>query len=210
MYRLSKEKVIGLTLIIGLTGSIATGKSTVSLMFDDFNIPVVDADKVARQVVVPGEPAYKEIVKEFGEAVLKEDQTLDRKELGSIVFADEEKRKKLNSIIHPQIRKKMLHDRDQLVDQGENCVVLDIPLLYESKLTHYVDQVIVVYADPEVQLERLMERDGYSEKEAQQRISSQMSIKEKASLADVVINNNGTKYETYEQLEKVLKEWNVF
>jgi len=202
--------VIGLTLIIGLTGSIATGKSTVSLMFDDFNIPVVDADKVARQVVVPGEPAYKEIVKEFGEAVLKEDQTLDRKELGSIVFADEEKRKKLNSIIHPQIRKKMLHDRDQLVDQGENCVVLDIPLLYESKLTHYVDQVIVVYADPEVQLERLMERDGYSEKEAQQRISSQMSIKEKASLADVVINNNGTKYETYEQLEKVLKEWNVF
>lgn len=202
--------MIGLTLIIGLTGSIATGKSTVSLMFDDFNIPVVDADKVARQVVVPGEPAYKEIVKEFGEAVLKEDQTLDRKELGSIVFADEEKRKKLNSIIHPQIRKKMLHDRDQLVDQGENCVVLDIPLLYESKLTHYVDQVIVVYADPEVQLERLMERDGYSEKEAQQRISSQMSIKEKASLADVVINNNGTKYETYEQLEKVLKEWNVF
>ena len=202
--------MIRLTLILGLTGSIATGKSTVSLMFDDYEIPVIDADKVARQVVVPGEQAYNEIVKEFGEDILREDKMLDRKKLGSIVFADEEKRKKLNNIIHPQIRKKMLHDRDQLVEQGEKCVVLDIPLLFESELTHFVDKVIVVYADPKIQLERLMERDESTEEEAKQRINSQMSIKEKAARADTVINNNGTKFETYEQLEKVLKEWNVF
>lgn len=199
-----------MTLILGLTGSIATGKSTVSLMFDDYEIPVIDADKVARQVVVPGEQAYNEIVKEFGEDILREDKMLDRKKLGSIVFADKEKRKKLNNIIHPQIRKKMLHDRDQLVEQGEKCVVLDIPLLFESELTHFVDKVIVVYADPKIQLERLMERDESTEEEAKQRINSQMSIKEKAARADAVINNNGTKFETYEQLEKILKEWNVF
>src|SRR5699024_4855739 len=196
-----KEEVVRLTLILGLTGSIATGKSTVSLMFDDYEIPVIDADKVARQVVVPGEQAYNEIVKEFGEDILREDKMLDRKKLGSIVFADEEKRKKLNNIIHPQIRKKMLHDRDQLVEQGEKCVVLDIPLLFESELTHFVDKVIVVYADPKIQLERLMERDESTEEEAKQRINSQMSIKEKAARADTVINNNGTKFETYEQLE---------
>ena len=205
-----KEEVVRLTLILGLTGSIATGKSTVSLMFDDYEIPVIDADKVARQVVVPGEQAYNEIVKEFGEDILREDKMLDRKKLGSIVFADKEKRKKLNNIIHPQIRKKMLHDRDQLVEQGEKCVVLDIPLLFESELTHFVDKVIVVYADPKIQLERLMERDESTEEEAKQRINSQMSIKEKAARADAVINNNGTKFETYEQLEKILKEWNVF
>lgn len=200
---------MNVTLVIGLTGSIATGKSTVSLMFDDFDIPVIDADKVARQVVVPGEKAYNDIVKVFGEEILREDRTLDRKKLGSIVFADEEQRKKLNSIIHPEIRKKMLHDRDQFVKQGARCVVLDIPLLYESKLTHFVDKVIVVYADPDVQLKRLMERNGYTEEEARQRIDSQMPAKEKAALADAVIDNNGTKAESYEQLEKILLEWKV-
>lgn len=200
---------MNMTLVIGLTGSIATGKSTVSLMFDDFGIPVIDADKVARQVVEPGEKAYNDIVHTFGEHIVKEDNTLDRQKLGSIVFADEEKRKKLNSIIHPEIRKKILHDRDQLVKQGVRSVVLDIPLLYESKLTHYVDKVIVVSVDAKVQLERLMARNNFTEEEARQRISSQMPVKEKAKLADAVIDNNGTKTETYEQLEKLLKEWEI-
>jgi len=198
-----------LAFIIGLTGSIATGKSTVSLMFDDFNIPVVDADKIAREVVQPGEQAYKAIVKTFGKKILREDKTLDRPKLGSIVFADEEKRKTLNGIIHPAIREKMLKDRDAYVQQGETCIVLDIPLLFESKLTHFVDKTIVVYADEDTQLKRLIQRDAYTEKEAKQRIHSQLSASEKAELADAVVDNNGTKYETYEQLENVLKEWNV-
>lgn len=198
-----------MTLIIGLTGSIASGKSTVSLMFDDFNIPVIDADKIAREVVEPGERAYQDIVDHFGKEILRSDMTLDREKLGEIVFSDEQQRKVLNGIVHPAIRKEMLQRRDTYVEQGEKCVVLDIPLLYESNLTHYVDQTIVVYVDPSVQLKRLMKRDGYTEAEAQQRIDSQMSIREKAQLADAVIDNNGTKYESYQQLQTLLKKWNV-
>ncbi len=198
-----------MTLIIGLTGSIASGKSTVSLMFDDLKIPVIDADKIAREVVEPGERAYEEIVHHFGKDILRKDLTLDRKKLGEIVFSDDEQRKILNGIVHPAIRKKMLERRDRFVERGERCVVLDIPLLYESNLTHYVDRTIVVYVDPSVQLERLMDRDEYTEEEAQKRIDAQMSIREKAKLADAVIDNNGTKYESYQQLQALLKQWNV-
>ncbi|RKQ29913.1 dephospho-CoA kinase [Oceanobacillus halophilus] len=199
-----------MALIIGLTGSIASGKSTVSLMFDDLDIPVVDADKIAREVVYPGEEAYNKIVKSFGEQILREDRTINRQELGSIVFANEEKRKQLNSIVHPAVRKSMLEKRDGLVRDGASCVVLDIPLLFESKLNDFVDKTIVVYVDEDVQLERLMKRDGFTEEEALQRIKSQMPVKKKASLADAVINNNGTKGSSFEQLEKILKEWKVF
>ncbi|WP_085991719.1 dephospho-CoA kinase [Oceanobacillus senegalensis] len=198
-----------MALIIGLTGSIASGKSTVSLMFDDFNIPVIDADKIAREVVEPGEEAYEKVIETFGNQILREDKILDRKKLGAIVFADEEKLATLNGIVHPAIRKKMIDKRDALVKNGATCVVMDIPLLFESKLTSMVDKTIVVYVDEEVQLKRLMERDEFSKSEAEQRIQSQIPVKEKAKLADAVINNNGTKVNSYEQLEKLLSEWNV-
>lgn len=196
-------------LIIGLTGSIASGKSTVSQMFADFNIPVIDADKLARVVVNPGEKAYEEVIRAFGQEVLQEDKTLDRKKLGAIIFADEEKRKKLNSIVHPAIREEMLQRKDAYLEAGEKCVVLDIPLLFESKLTHFADKTVVVYVDEEVQLKRLMERDEYTEEEAKQRIHAQIPVKEKAGLADRIINNNGSKQQSYDQLEKLLKGWNV-
>lgn len=198
-----------MTLIIGLTGSIASGKSTVSFMFDDLNIPVIDADKIAREVVYPGEVAYEKIVRTFGESILREDKALNRERLGEIVFADGMKRKQLNEIVHPAIRKRMIEKRDAFVDEGEKCVVLDIPLLFESKLEHFVDKIIVVYVDEDVQLQRLMDRNEFTEKEAFQRIDSQMPVKEKAELADAIINNNGTKLESFEQLEKILKEWQV-
>ncbi|TMN21144.1 dephospho-CoA kinase [Lentibacillus cibarius] len=198
-----------MTLIIGLTGSIASGKSTVSLMFDDYQIPVIDADKISREVVMPGETAYEQIVEMFGESILRDDKTIDRKKLGDIVFADEKKRKQLNSVVHPAVRERMLKKRDAKAASGEKCVVLDIPLLFESKLTHLVDKTVVVYVDEEVQLERLMNRDGYSEKEAYQRIHAQMPVKEKAALADAVINNNGTKQASYQQLESLLRVWEV-
>ncbi|UJL45034.1 dephospho-CoA kinase [Virgibacillus sp. NKC19-16] len=196
-----------MALIIGLTGSIASGKSTVSLMFDDFNIPVIDADKISREVVRPDEKAYEKIVHVFGEDILREDRTLDREKLGSIIFADEEKRKQLNSIVHPAVREKMLEQRDAYVKAGEALVVLDIPLLFESKLTHFVDKTVVVYVDEEVQFRRLVNRDGYTEEEAYQRIHSQIPVKEKAEKADAIINNNGSKYESYQQLERLIKEW---
>src|SRR5690625_2632940 len=199
-----------MTLIIGLTGGIASGKSTVSSMFHQWNIPVIDADKIAREVVRPGEDAYQKIVSEFGTTILKQDQTLDRKKLGAIVFENEEKRKTLNGIVHPAIRKKMLKQRDAYVREGEPCVVLDIPLLFESKLMDYVQEIIVVYIDEDVQLQRLMKRDDFTEAEARQRISSQLSLAKKAEKADAVINNNGTKEHSRQQLKNLLNEWNVF
>lgn len=198
-----------MSMIIGLTGSIATGKSTVSLMFDDFNIPVIDADKVAREVVKPGELAYKQIVDQFGQQILRADKTLNRQMLGEIVFADEAKRDQLNKIVHPAVREKMIEKRDAYLQAKAPCVVLDIPLLYENNLTHLVDKTIVVYADEDVQLQRLMERNEYTEQEAIQRIQAQIPVKEKAKKADAVIDNNGSKYKTYKQLEKILKSWGV-
>jgi|SRR5699024_5128625 len=198
-----------MALIIGLTGSIASGKSTVSKMFNDLDIPVVDADKLSRDVVEPGEEAYEEIVKQFGDNILLKDKTINREKLGSIIFADEEKRKQLNNIVHPAVRKAMLKEKDALIEAQEECIVLDIPLLYESNLTHYVEKIIVVYVDEEIQQERLMKRNGYTEEEAKQRIKSQMPVKEKASLADAVIDNNGTINESYEQLLSLLKKWQV-
>ncbi|SFB24733.1 dephospho-CoA kinase [Lentibacillus halodurans] len=198
-----------MTLVIGLTGSIASGKSTVSSMFDDFNIPVIDADKISREVVMPGEKAYSQIVDTFGETILRGDKSIDRKKLGAIVFGNEEKRKQLNAIVHPAVRGKMLKKRDNYVGTGVKSVVLDIPLLFESKLTHFADKTVVVYVDEQVQLERLMERDGCSEKEAYQRINAQLPVKKKAELADAVIDNNRSKRNAYQQLETLLREWDV-
>lgn len=198
-----------MTVVIGLTGSIATGKSTISLMFDDYDIPVIDADKISRKVVEPGEKAYQQIIDAFGPGILRIDETIDRKALGAIVFNDEEKRKKLNGIVHPAVREKMLEERDDYVRQNEKAVVLDIPLLFESELTHFVDKILVVYVDEDVQLKRLMERDESTEAEAQSRIGSQMPVSQKAKKADEVISNNGTKQDSYDQLDAILRKWEV-
>lgn len=198
-----------MALIIGLTGSIASGKSTVSSMFEEFDIRVVDADKLAREVVEPGEESYEEIVKVFGKEVLQADQTLDRKYLGRIVFADEQKRKQLNEIVHPAIRERMLKARDTYIAAGATCVVLDIPLLFESKLTHFVDKIVVVYVDESVQLDRLLSRDDLTKEEAEQRIQAQMPVQEKRALADAIIDNNGTVKESLNQLESLLQKWEV-
>ncbi|GGF06313.1 dephospho-CoA kinase [Halobacillus andaensis] len=196
-------------IIIGLTGSIATGKSTISKMFDSFNIPVVDADVISREVVEIGRPAYQQIVDCFGEKVLHEDRTLNRKQLGSIIFKDETKRKQLNEIVHPEVRKQMLEQRDGYLNEGNKAVVLDIPLLFESDLAHFADRTLVVYVDEETQLKRLMDRDGSSKEDALERIRSQIPIQEKAERADEVIDNSGTIEESFQQLKRILTEWNV-
>ena len=198
-----------MALIIGLTGGISSGKSTVSTMFSTLHIPVIDADKVSREVVEPGKSAYHEIRRVFGQEIFKKDQTLNRKKLGAIIFADEEKRKQLNAIVHPAVRKEMLQQRDHYVEQGEKCVVLDIPLLFEGNLTSMVDKTIVVAVGEDVQLQRLMARDQLTIMEAKQRIKSQMPIREKVDLADAVINNNGSKIDSEKQLMMILKEWNI-
>ena len=165
-----------LSLVIGITGSIATGKSTVSKMIKELGYTVVDADIVARVVVEPGEEAYQKIVEHFGEEILLANGEIDRKKLGDLVFQNEEKRLLLNSIVHPAVRKKMNEEKELAFRRGEKVVFLDIPLLYESNLTYMVDKVLVVYVDQTTQLERLMNRNHLTKEEALARITSQLSI----------------------------------
>ncbi|MER2030790.1 MAG: dephospho-CoA kinase [Solibacillus sp.] len=196
-------------MIIGLTGSIASGKSTVAKMIESYGLPIVDADVVARQVVEPGTPTLKKIAEAFGPEVIAHDGSMDRAKVGSIIFHNEEMRKTLNSIIHPAIREEMLRQRDEFISFGEKNIFMDIPLLFESKLEHFVEKIIVVSVKREVQLQRLMERNGLSVEEANARIATQIPVIEKEQLADAVIHNNGTLEDTAIQLQNVLYEWNV-
>ncbi|OEH91868.1 dephospho-CoA kinase [Bacillus solimangrovi] len=198
-----------MTVIIGLTGGIASGKSTVSNMFRQLNIPVIDADVAARKVVEVGQSAYTQIVKTFGEEVLQEDRTINREKLGSIIFHNQGAREQLNQIVHPAVRSLMNDQKDTYIKAGEKVVVMDIPLLFESKLTYLVDKTIVVYVSTEVQLERLMKRNQLSREEAQARINSQLSLEEKKIMADKFLDNNGTSLETNEQLLQILKQWGI-
>src|SRR5699024_1627249 len=177
--------------------------------FRDLHIPVVDADVIAREVVEPGCAAYDGIVDTFGESVLHKDRTLNRAALGSVVFSDDAKRQQLNEIIHPEIRKEIIRQRDEHIAQNASSVVLDIPLLFESKLTHFVDKILVVTVDPETQLRRIVARDSSGEEDAKKRIASQIPVSEKVKQADAVIDNNGTMASSYEQLQQILKKWDI-
>ncbi len=198
-----------LKVIIGLTGSIASGKSTVAKMLEGYKLPIVDADLVARIVVEPGTSTLAAIAEAFGPEVISEDGSMDREKVGSIIFHDPAQRKVLNDIIHPAIRAEMLRQRDSLIEAGEKVVVMDIPLLFESKLQHFVDKVLVVSVKEEVQLKRLMERNGLSEEEARARINTQLPLSVKEKGADAVIYNNLDLTSTAEQLAKILKYWEV-
>ena len=195
-------------MIIGLTGSIASGKSTIAEMIQAYDIPIVDGDIIARQVVEKGTPTLQKIVEAFGEVILTEDGELNRPKLGEMIFSNEQKRQQLNSIIHPAIREEMLRKRDAYVAEGKH-VVMDIPLLFESKLQHFVEKILVVTVSKEVQLERLMKRNKLTEEEAKMRIASQLPLSEKEAGADAVIYNNGTIEQSREQLRTILNGWNI-
>ncbi|WP_199624492.1 dephospho-CoA kinase [Paenibacillus alkalitolerans] len=191
----------------GLTGGIACGKSTVARMFAQRGAHIVDADVIAREVVLPGRPALTKIVEAFGESVLRQDGTLHRKRLGEIVFADTEARKTLESILHPPIRAEMRRQMEHWNETDNGSLVLaDIPLLYESGLDKLFsfEEIIVVYVPRHVQIERLRLRDGLSHDEAERRLASQMPIEDKKRLADVVIDNSGTIEDTERQVEQYL------
>ena len=195
--------------IIGITGGIASGKSTVSLYLQELGFTIVDADLASRAVVEPGEEAYHQVVKAFGEDLLLTDGNIDRVKLGSIIFNDQEKRLLLNSIVHPAVRNWMRLKTEAALSSGEETVFMDIPLLFESKLTFMVDKTLLIYVDEQVQLERLMNRNGLSETEALARINSQMPLADKKALADAVIDNNGDINETKRQVKTILSEWYV-
>ena len=195
--------------VIGITGGIASGKSSVSTFIRELGFSVIDADVVAREVVEPGEEAYHEIVKEFGESILMPEGDINRAALGDLIFHNEDKRLKLNSIVHPAVRKRMRELAEKAFQDGAETVFMDIPLLFESKLTFMVEKTLLVYVDEEIQLTRLMKRNNLSEKDALARIASQMPLKEKKALAEAVVDNNGDLEETKEQVRQVLTNWNV-
>jgi dephospho-CoA kinase len=197
-------------LIIGLTGGIATGKSTVARMLVERGALLVDADQIAREVVQPGSTLLAEIAHVFAVDeqlnILNSDGTLDRKKLGEYIFDHADAKQKLEALIHPAIRNQILSQMNALATQHpESLVIVDIPLLFESKYDRIFDQVIVVYVPREVQIQRLMERDGLSEEQAQQRIFAQMSIEEKRQLATVVIDNRADLAHTEQQIDQFLR-----
>lgn len=196
-------------MIIGLTGSIASGKSTVSQMLRELGFPIVDADKIARLVVEPGTPVIREIVKVFGEEVIHEDGSLNREKLGELIFSNSDERDKLNKIIHPAIRREMIRQKEEHIAKGASTIIMDIPLLFESKLQSFVDKILVVSVTPEIQKERLMARNKLTEKEATVRISSQLPMKVKEDGSDAVIDNNRTIEDTEKQLKEILLNWQV-
>ncbi|MDA1477575.1 dephospho-CoA kinase [Bacillus changyiensis] len=195
-----------MTLVIGLTGGIASGKSTVAQMFQKRGITVVDADFIAKEVVEKGKAAYQKMVEVFGEKILLDNGDIDRKKLGTLVFTNEDKRKQLNEIVHPEVRKAMIKQRDQAIQANEQIVVLDIPLLYESRLESLTDKVLVVWVPKHLQLERLMKRNQLTEEEAKNRINAQLSLDEKKQKADVVIDNSGSLENTKQQFEELFDQ----
>ncbi|MFJ8255809.1 dephospho-CoA kinase [Peribacillus asahii] len=195
--------------VIGITGGIASGKSSVSTYIRELGFVVVDADVAAREVVEPGEEAYYDIVKAFGEDILLPDGGIDRPKLGTLIFHDEDNRLRLNSIVHPAVRKRMKEQTEKAFQDGSETVFMDIPLLFESKLTYMVEKSLLIYVDEEVQLQRLMKRNDLSESEALARIHSQMPLVEKKALADAVVDNNGGLEETKQQVLAILKQWDI-
>jgi len=188
--------------VIGLTGGIASGKSTVSALLRELGAPVLDADQLAREVVEPGTPALEEISRRFPFAVTA-DGRLDRKALGEWVFSRPEERAALNAIIHPRIQEAFAQRIQALAERGEPLVIYDAALLYENGLDRVMDEVIVVAVPRPVQLERLMTRDGLTREQAEARLASQLPLEEKVSRATRVVDNSGDRASTRAQVERL-------
>jgi dephospho-CoA kinase len=192
--------------LIGLTGGIASGKSTVAKILERLGAAVVDADALSREVVEPGRDAWKEIVQTFGAEVLQPDQTLDRQKLRATIFNNPGARKQLESIIHPRVRASAEERINQHAASGYEVVVYEVPLLFEGNLHEWLRPVILVACDISIQKQRLQQRDGLSPEAAQKHIDAQMSLEEKRRLADYVIENDGSLEDLERQVQTVLKK----
>lgn len=188
----------------GLTGGIATGKSSVAARLKARGIPVVDADVIAREVVARGTPGLRKIVEVFGRSVVQEDGTLDRAKMAADIFSDLEKRRRLESIIHPLVQERVRELRRQLEAQNVPLAFYDVPLLYEKNLIDQFEGVVVIGCSGQKQLDRLMARNGLNKSEAAARIGSQMSLMEKAEQANHVIWNDGTLADLDAEVERLL------
>lgn len=192
---------------IGITGTIGSGKSVLSAYLLGWDYMVIDADEVGRYLVEPGSELLNKIDEAFAETVLEEDGSLNREKLGEIIFADEKKREKLNSIMHPAIVKSIL----QMLDDRKGTIFIEMPLLFENRKALEAeglrfDEVWLVDADPDVRIKRLMARDKIDEVYAKQKIASQMPAEEKRALADKIFENSGDLMALYAQVDKALEE----
>ncbi len=187
--------------VIGLTGGIGSGKSTVAAMLAQLGAEVIDADQVAREVVKPGLPGFEDIVREFGREVLQPDGTLDRKRLGARVFADPGARRRLEAITHPRIAAETVRRVTEAGARGIEIVIYEATLLVENKIHETLDGLIVVTAAPSEQIARVAARDGLSRAEVEQRMAAQLPMEKKLAVADWVIHNDGALAETRRQVE---------
>jgi dephospho-CoA kinase len=192
--------------VVGLTGGIATGKSTVAEALRARGAPVVDADALARAAVAPGSPALAEIARTFGPAVLAPDGDLDRKRMAALVFADGEARRRLEAITHPAVRAAMAEETARLAAAGHELAFYDTPLLFEVGLDRTLDAVVVVWAPAAVQRARLAVRDGLGPAEAEARLAAQLPIDEKAARADFVVENVGAVADLGEKADRLLAD----
>ena len=193
--------------IIGLTGGIASGKSTVSALLQEKGYAVIDADKIARQLAEPYQPLWQEYKNRYGSKVLHEDKSLNRQAVADIVFAEQQERKWMDAMAHPIIRAEISRHLVEIERQGCKIVFLDVPLLYESGWDAMADIIWVIYVSPEKQVQRLCSRNGFSVEEAKRRIGVQMSMEEKKAKAGAVIDNNGNLEQLRQQVFVLLEDF---
>ena len=192
-------------LVVGLTGGISSGKSTVTSCFLEEGIVVLDADQIVRNLQRPNSPLLLTLVETFGPSIIRENGELARDVLGKIIFHDAKAKQRLNALIHPPVRQKLKEELEKLRAAGEVLVVLDIPLLFESQFEDLVDCTVVVYVSKDIQLKRLMKRDQIDEDYALAKINSQMSLEDKRMRADYVLVNNGTMGELKRRVEELFE-----
>lgn len=194
-------------LLIGLTGGLATGKSTVARMFQQCGARIIDADELARQVVQPGKPAWKDIVRTFGRQVLRSDRTLDRAALARLVFADRAKLARLNAIVHPRVAREQAGLTREIAGKDRHAlIVYDVPLLFEAGVQKRMDRTIVVTADRNTQLARLVRRNGFTRSEALRRLRAQMPLAKKVRLADYVLDGTTPRHVLRRQVAAIVAE----
>ena len=191
---------------IGLTGGIASGKSTVTSILKRRGIPVVDADELAKQVVSPGGPVLKLIIDQFGPQVLTSDQVLDRKKMAEIVFGDSKKLLILESLIHPEVQKEVQRLKAEFENNGHKLAFYDVPLLFEKKLNNQFDKIAVVTCRPEQQRDRMRNRNHFSEQEINSRLAAQIPLMEKEKNADFIIRNEGSIQDLEKEVEKFISQ----
>jgi len=193
-------------LIVALTGGIASGKSVVAKILEELGCYIHNADKIAHDLMEPEKPVWKKIVAHFGIKILNEDKTINRSRLGKIIFSDEKERRFLNELIHPLVLEKKKEIINRIEKEGHyNIFISEAALTIEAGFADFFDKIIMTYCKKEVQIERLMERDGISQKQAMKKIKSQMQPQEKLKYADYIIDTSGSLQSTVEQTERVYR-----